>query len=224
VERRQAAIELGIVASAVALAWAFSRFWLYPALSVPSHAPVILRPITGFLTAWVLLRRRGLGFDAVGFTAPSSVLRALLATACLYGVQTLLSDYFSPWLASVIQAEPTLPFIGYVRGNLVAFLGWLALGWVVGGFMEELLFRGFLQRRATELVGDGPWAHASGVVFQAVCFGALHLYGGAFAFVHATVFALASGLVFLVAGRNLWPLILVHGLWNSLGIYGVYAS
>jgi hypothetical protein len=27
-----------------------------------------------------------------------------------------------------------------------------------------------------------------------------------------------------VLGRNLWPLIAVHGVWNTVGIWGTYAS
>ena len=52
----------------------------------------------------------------------------------------------------------------------------------------------------------------------------LHLYGGGFAFLFATVFALANGVFYLAAGRNLWPLIVVHGVWNSVQIWSVYLS
>ena len=34
-----------LVLVAIAVAWALSRFWLYPALGIPSYAPLILRPI-----------------------------------------------------------------------------------------------------------------------------------------------------------------------------------
>ncbi|MGZ5661579.1 MAG: CPBP family glutamic-type intramembrane protease, partial [Usitatibacter sp.] len=51
-----------------------------------------------------------------------------------------------------------------------------------------------------------------------------HLYGGAFAFLFAAVFALANGVFYIALRRNLWPLIVVHGVWNTVSIWGVYAS
>src|SRR5690349_785839 len=96
-----AAAELLFVVAVVAVAWACSRFLLYPALKVPDNAPVILRPISGFFAAFWLLRRRGLSFRDVGFRRPSSLLRAALVAALLYGLQSALSEWFSPWLASL---------------------------------------------------------------------------------------------------------------------------
>ena len=57
---------------------------------------------------------------------------------------------------------------------------------------------------------------------QALLFGALHLYAGAFAFVFAAVMALASGAFYLILGRNLWPLIAVHGVWNTVAMWSIY--
>ena len=59
---------------------------------------------------------------------------------------------------------------------------------------------------------------------QAALFATLHLYQGTFGFVTAGLFALLFGVAYLVTGRNLWPLILAHGTWNSIGIANVYLS
>jgi hypothetical protein len=32
------------------------------------------------------------------------------------------------------------------------------------------------------------------------------------------------GIFYVLLGRNLWPLIAVHGVWNTVGIWGTYAS
>ena len=96
-----------------------------------------------------------------------------------------------------------------VRGQAAMFAMWLTIGIVVGGFMEECLFRGFLLTRVAEALGGSRAALAIGVLAQALLFGALHLYGGAFAFTFAALAALASGVGYLVL-RNLWPLIAMH--------------
>src|SRR6185312_10775855 len=48
-----------IVLAAIAAAWILSRWVIYPALSIPDNAPLILRPICGFLAAWWVVHRRG---------------------------------------------------------------------------------------------------------------------------------------------------------------------
>jgi membrane protease YdiL (CAAX protease family) len=223
-EQQAALFDVLFVLLAICAAWVLTRWALYPALSVPANAPMILRPIAGFLTAWLLLCRRGQSFVDVGFGRPASLWRALLGAALLYLAQMAASEWLSPWLADVLHAQSQPSIILYIRGKLVPFLGWLAIGWLVGAFAEELLFRGFLLRRLSQLVGGGALGAALGVLGQAVLFGALHLYAGPFAFVHSAIFAVLSGAAFLLAGQNLWPLILVHGVWNSLGVWSVYAS
>lgn len=223
-ERMAALFDVLVVLLAICAAWVFTRWALYPALSVPANAPMILRPISGFLAAWLLLRRRGQRFASVGFVRPGSLWRALLAAVLLYLAQMAASEWVSPWLGQVLHANSQPSFILYIRGKLVPFVGWLAIGWAVGAFAEELLFRGFLLRRVSQSAGGGALGFGLGVLGQALLFGALHLYGGPFAFVHATLFAVLSGCAFALAGQNLWPLILVHGVWNSIGLWGVYRS
>ena len=124
----------------------------------------------------------------------------------------------------VIHPVPQPSFLGYIRGNTSGFLFWVAIGWIVGGFMEEVLFRGFLLTRVSQLFADPALGLAVGIVGQALLFGALHLYAGAFAFVFATTLALSSGIFYLLLGRNLWPLIIMHGVWNTAAMWSVYSS
>jgi len=57
---------------------------------------------------------------------------------------------------------------------------------------------------------------------QAVLFGALHLHQGPLGFVFAGTLGAVYGLAFFACGRNLWPLIVVHGAWNSVVIGRMY--
>lgn len=221
---RAAAVDVFVVLAAIVVAWLVSKWVLYPALAVPDNAPVILRPITGFLVAWGLLHRRGQGWHSLGLRAPDAWWLAIVGCIALYLVNLALSRWIVPMLAQWLHAQPQAPFIGYVRGNTIAFLGWLGIGIVVGGFFEELLFRGFLQNRIAEIFDRGYMGLTLGIVGQAVIFGALHLYAGAFGFVYAAVFAVVNGVFYLLLRRNLWPLIFVHAAVDSAGIWEVYTS
>ena len=89
---------------------------------------------------------------------------------------------------------------------------------------EEILFRGFLLNRVALLLGGGASATGIAVIAQAMLFGSLHFYAGPQACAHAAYFALLMGLAYLAGGRNLWPLIMVHGIWNTVAIWSVYSG
>ncbi|HTN48640.1 MAG TPA: type II CAAX endopeptidase family protein [Burkholderiaceae bacterium] len=213
-----------IVLLAIAVGWAVSRFWLYPALGIPGYAPLILRPILGFLTAWWLLARTGHAWSEFGLARPRSLLWAAIAAVLLYAAVWCLLNYVAPYIAGVVGAESAPSILANIRGNVVAFAGWIALTWTVGAFAEELLFRGFLLNGVARAVGRAGWGLGVGVIAQAALFGMLHLYQGTFGFVTAFLFALLFGAAYLAAGRNLWPLVIAHGTWNTVGIAGVYFS
>ena len=215
---------IALVLAAIAVGWALSRFLLYPALGIPSYAPLILRPVFGFLAAWWLLARSGHAWSEFGLARPKSLLFAALATLLLYGAVWVLLNYVGPYIAGVVGAESAPSILANVPGNFPAFAGWVALTWCVGAFVEELLFRGFLLNTIARLVGHGGAGFAVGVVAQAALFATLHLYQGTFGFVTAGLFALLFGVAYLATGRNLWPLILAHGTWNTIGIANVYLS
>ena len=221
--RREATLDITIVLAAIATGWALSRYFLYPALGIPDNFPLILRPILGFLAATVLLNY-GRGWSTLGFRRPASWGIAIAGGVALYAINWALSRWAVPALAEIVQPRQVPPFLAYIRGDTGAFLLWVAIGWIVGGFMEEALFRGFLLTRVSEVFANRNAGLVVGVVAQALLFGALHLYAGGFAFIFAALLALSSGIFYLLLGRNLWPLVAVHGVWNTVAMWGVYAS
>ena len=160
---------------AIGFGWLFSRHILYPALHVPDSAPVILRPILGFLMAWYLVRRQAERWSSYGLRRPDSMLAFAGWTALVVLLLWVSGTYLAPVLASVLSFEPRPDFFGYVHGNTLAFAGWVAISWLVGGFCEELLFRGFLLSRIrsmfrSPLVGMATGTHGpSFAVRRASC-------------------------------------------------------
>jgi len=225
-QNRTAAFEVCAVILAIVLAWLVTRWGLYPLLGVADNAPLILRPVSGFFVAWYLLHRRGLGWWSMGLNRNIAWWQLIVAVALLYLAIMAASRWLVPPLSELLDMPtPSRPgFILYIRGNLLATLGWLGVGWVVGGFMEECLFRGFLLNRVAEIFGGRTLGLAVGVVTQACLFGLLHYYSGAYAVVSAGTFAIVSGACYLLIGRRLWPLVLAHGIWNSVAIWNVYRS
>ena len=222
--QREAAADLAIVLATIAAAWILTRWVIYPALSIPDYAPYILRPIGGFLAAWAVLRWRRQSWSALGLRQPASWVRVIVAAVALYLAMLAISQWVVPFVAQIVHPTQRPSFLGNLPGNFPALLAWLAVSWLVGGLCEELLFRGFLLDRVARLLGGGALALALGAVAQALLFGTLHLYAGSFAFIYASLFAVTQAAFFLAAGRNLWPLILVHGAWDSVAMWGLYGG
>lgn len=106
-----------------------------------------------------------------------------------------------------------------VEGNLSVYIYWLIISWVIGGFTEELLFRGFMILRFEKALSKLPFATALAVIIQALIFGQQHMYYQGYLGLFATGFmALTSGIIFIYCKRSLWPLIISHGLANTLGM------
>ncbi len=73
-----------------------------------------------------------------------------------------------------------------------------------------------LQGKETKIA----WAIA--IIGQAVIFGLIHSQQGPGGMFEVGVIGLVFGLSYLVVGRNLWPLIIAHGLINSLDMVTHY--
>ena len=108
-------------------------------------------------------------------------------------------------------------------GNLPVYLFWITIAWVIGGFTEEMLFRGALFSRLESLCAGAPFAVVVAIVLQGILFGQQHYYyQGLAGWVANGAIAIVSGLLFLAFKRNLWPLIISHGLSNSIGLTALY--
>jgi len=112
-----------------------------------------------------------------------------------------------------------------VPGNTAAFVYWLAVAWIIGGFAEEMLFRAFFITRFEMLFSRIPFGLVVAVILPAIIFGQQHYYyqgiSGAFA---TGGVALVSGILYLLFKRNLWPLTLSHGLINTVGLTLIYTG
>lgn len=222
--RGDLAADLALVLAAIAAAWVLSRWVIYPALGIPDYAPYMLRPICGFLAAWWTLRRRGIGWADLGLRRPPRLWLAVAITIGAYLVELAMWQWVVPMLAQWFHPTRRPSFLTHLHGNFAALVFWIAVAWLVGGICEECLFRGFLLTRVESLLGGGRAALALAIVAQAALFGTLHLYGGTFAFMYAALFGVAHGIIYLLSGRNLWPVVVLHAVTDSVAFWSVYRS
>lgn len=166
-----------------------------------------LRPLPGLMAKLWVVPQALLVFAALG--------AAIAAT--VFGGQALGLALMAHEAPSVAERW------GDIRGSLPLLLLWVALSWLTGGFAEEMFFRAFMVSRLQDAFGRSWMGSAAAVILAAAFLGFGHMYYQGLRGLFVTgAMGLAFGSIFLVFRRNLWPVILAHGLIDSTGFIGTY--
>jgi membrane protease YdiL (CAAX protease family) len=158
--------------------------------------------VLAMVLATVLLARRGESWRSLGLARPPHLGRA------------------AAWTVGGFLVQPQdLGRLGDIQHDTTRYLVLLIpVGWGTAAFGEELIFRGFLNTRMATAFGGGHAAIALSVLAQALLFGLGHAYLGPRGIMNAATIGLVSGAVYWANGRNLWPLVIAHGLVDSVGL------
>jgi membrane protease YdiL (CAAX protease family) len=172
----------------------------------------VLLPLLG---ATLFLHREGTPWRALAAGRPLSWKGVLGWTALAWVLCVLLTIPAQALLRALgIPPIDFRIFQALLEGNLMLYL-WMLIpvSWGSAAIGEELLVRGFLQHRLEGLVGT-----AAAVLLQAVIFALAHFYQGLAGIINVFVVGLVFGVIYLRCGRNLLPLILAHGLIDTLAM------
>ena len=172
------------------------------------------------LAATAFLYRSGTTWHDLGFLRAMPFGRFVrLTLGAVVGAFVITGFLVTPVLRE-LGAPPvdTSLLVNAIEGNTLVYLLFLfPITWGSAAFGEELLARGFLLQRFSLLLGT-----TGGMVMQAFVFALGHVYQGFTGMVSLFVVGLILGYVYLRAGRNLWPVIIAHGLINTFSITLVY--
>jgi uncharacterized protein len=170
--------------------------------------------------ATALLARRGESWRSLGLARPPQLGRAAIWAVGTFLVFILFLPAVLQTIADALALRPQdLARLGDIQHDTARYLVLLIpIGWGTAAFGEELIFRGFLNTRMATAFGGGAAAIALSVVVQALLFGLGHAYLGPRGIMNAAAIGLVSGGVYWANGRNLWPLVIAHGLVDSVGL------
>lgn len=195
-----------------------ATFWGI-ALFLPVYGKGAIAIAAATLVATGLLMRRGDNWRSLGLRWAdtrrdliSGVGMVMLAFAAVSFANAVMMPFLS-WLLGA-EAKRTFPDVS----TFAQYLTVMGVVWTTAAFGEEMLFRGFLMGRFKQAFGLGPWSWVFALIAQAAVFGAVHAYQGIGGVLLTGVVGLVFGAMYHVAKRNLWPLIIAHGLVNSFGI------
>jgi uncharacterized protein len=213
----ESGMDVGIVVASFALTY-FAARWL----GVPG--PGTCAVVCSLAVSSWRLSCSGLRWGDLGLRMPESTVRALAWVAALYFASALMKVLIvDPLGAARGWPSVNLSRFSQLPGNTGLLAGYLLLAWASAAFAEELVFRGFLLTRLELLLGSGLGATAIAATGQALLFGAGHWYLGLRGVCTAALIGLVYGVVYVCNGRNLVPLIIAHGLTDSLSLIAIYS-
>lgn len=197
--------------------------------------PKYAGPITLILTLVVLtlyMRRQGRSWTQYGLKPLVGIKPKLMVfpQALMVAIGFVIAVGTVLVLANVVEisalaqvSEGVESRFGEVRDNLPKFLMWLGIVWVSAAFGEEMFFRGYLVTRLQEALPSSRLATIFAVLIPALIFGYGHYhYQGFRGFVMTGLIGLSFGISYLLLRKNLWPIILVHGVVDTLAFTALY--
>ncbi len=160
--------------------------------------------------AWGLVRLRGERLADIGLKRPASWTRTFMI-----GIAFAAIVFIAMYLSEKAGFRRDLSKFKDVQGNLELTLFGVFYAFIGAGFYEEFMFRGFLMQGVAMLFGASRGAWIVACIIQGVLFGAAHAYQNPLGIVITGTLGVLMGLLVLASGRNLWPVIIGHGLFDA---------
>ena len=177
--------------------------------------------ILGIIAISLLIRREKISI--LGFKKNKQALGMVLTILLFVIIWSLLQlSLFMPILNHLTGATQNLSAFENLKGNLGNLLFFLALTWTLAAFGEEIVYRGYLQRRACDLFGDTRTGIFLAVGLSSILFGLSHTEQGLIGVTITTLDTVFVSWLKYRYGNNLWASILAHGLNNTIGLITFY--
>lgn len=168
---------------------------------IPNEVPIL------FVVAVASFRIREGNWGFSLYQRPGSWPRTLLIAAGCVALLLIKDAVFSPpeKVSSVITSAHDVP----------RALTSLLVVWGFAAFGEEVVYRGYLLRRAIEAFGPSRTGVAFALITASIAFGFGHFYKGPAGILDSTGSGLILGGAYL-ATRRLWAGTLAHGVFDSI--------
>lgn len=177
-------------------------------------------------TLW-LINHRGNGLRNLGVKRPEKVLKTIGLGFGLMLLGIIVAGAAQEFLISlpgITLPESDLSRFSNLEGNLPVLFFWLVTIWTTVAFGEELIWRAFLLDRLGTLFGNGVLQNGVVVLLSAALFGLAHFYQGTMGMITAGILGGLYVLAYRKLGRNLWVVVIAHGLTDTLSIISIYSG
>src|SRR5438477_11151155 len=162
------------------------------------------------LIACVLIWLRGERLADIGLKQPTNWWKTFL-----FGIAIAAVVFAGMYISEKAGFRRDLSRFKDVQGNLELAIYGVFYALIGAGFYEEFMFRGFLMQGLAMFFGASRGAWIAACVVQGALFGAAHAYQNPLGIAITGTLGVLMGLLVLASGRNLWPVIIGHGLFDA---------
>lgn len=177
----------------------------------------------GLGVAFLILKRSKFEWKRFGVGQKinrKTVLNSLLIAVTIFIVFSVFIDpLLQNWLG-----EYDLSSIDDIRGNFAGYIILMIVMWVFAAFGEELLFRGYYMKSLAELFGNNNKSWLLSALITSTYFGVSHAYQGLIGVVSVFLWSFVISMLFIKNKNNLLLLVLIHGIYDSIGITLIYLN
>jgi hypothetical protein len=196
-------------------------FFAIVTLGYAGHVPTSSAPWL-LLIAALSFKIRIQTWQNVGPHTNTLKLDILLGTILGITLQTFGTFIQEPFFDWLTQSHQDISQFEGVRQSLGLIILMIALSWLLAGFGEEMVYRGYLLTRVTEICGNGRTATFIGLIFSSLIFALAHKYQGISGILDSGLMGFYYGLIYLLSGKRLYVAIFTHGVNNTLGFIFLY--
>lgn len=170
----------------------------------------------GFLFLTFFLRRNGLGWSDLGFKKDKIyklVIWFFISTIVSVAIILLSHEVADLFFDKPERANERF---GDLSGNLPLTLAWILTGIVVGGFGEELVYRGFMINALSRVI-DKRIGVVLSIVLPALFWAIRHYYySHGYGSIMVFFMGIYFGTIYVLNGRNLLPGIILHSAFDTI--------
>lgn len=163
-------------------------------------------------------------WNELGLAKPKAWWKPILTFLLTFGCVVIFSQSVSPLIIDTFGKHQNISFVYSVKGNLPGLIYLLIVVWVTAAFLEEIIFRALLINSFDILLGKSGLSALAAVFISAIIFSGIHAYQGLTGILTTGAMGIIFGVAYLFNGRRIWPLILMHGLIDTIMLVGVYNS
>jgi membrane protease YdiL (CAAX protease family) len=179
---------------------------------------------------WIGLRIRGENLQNFGLSFKKISLKGAFRVFLLSLLVFVLA-IAGFILGSIIMANITgipessdMSGYAYLKDNIWMLLLTLAGVYFVSSFGEEVIYRGFLINRISELGLFGKRGKIVAVILSAVIFGFAHYNWGPMGIGQTAFMGLALGFCYIYMKKRLWILIIAHAYMDTILMVQMYLA
>lgn len=185
--------------------------------------PFYLYAVICLVVIWFLLRKKGMSFRDLGLSKSRFTVKTILAGIISGLIWVVFMQFiYIPVIKSLFIVTDYTEY-NFIQGSLSKLIMTISAAWLIGGFYEEIVFRGYIQSLFEKWISKNsriPWS----IIITSLLFGIYHWQQDIFGIIAAMLGGLYWGFLYRKYNNNLWIVILSHALFDTITLLLIYTG